>query len=295
MRQVIQLTSCQDASVNFVRQHDDGGFFESRYVQRTPDYFIVYLSSQTGCNMSCRFCHLTASKQTMMSDANLEDFIEQAKPAIAHYHKLLAKGMQPATKMHFNFMARGEPMLNQVMQKEPHKLFDALKALLEGVDVAVEFKISSILPIGMDESAIAKISDYPGAMIYYSLYSLDPKFRKRWIPKSLHTEHALDLLAATGKPVAIHWAFIEGQNDTKDGVRAIVEAVSSRGIQAKYNVVRYNPFSESQGKESEESLIEDLFQIMKAGTPAAIRENSRIVPRVGFDVKASCGMFVTGV
>lgn len=293
MSQVIQLKSCHDASVNFVRPHSDGGFFESRYVQRSEDYFIIYLSSHTGCNMSCRFCHLTASKQTMMSDATVEDFIEQAKPAIAHYKMLLSNGMPPAAKMHFNFMARGEPMLNKSIEMDAHVLFDALKDMLSDMDIKVEFKVSSILPAEMKAETLSKVSSYPGAMIYYSLYSLDPKFRKRWIPKSLFPDMALDMIKNNNQPVAIHWAFIEGQNDSEEGVRAIVDAVSSRGIQAKYNVVRYNPFSESQGKESDEALIEDLFQILKAGTPDAIRESSRIVPRVGFDVKASCGMFVT--
>src|SRR5437588_13051932 len=51
-----------DASVNWDRPADVGRI-EARYVRRCPDYFVVYLSSQTGCAQRCRMCHLTATGQ----------------------------------------------------------------------------------------------------------------------------------------------------------------------------------------------------------------------------------------
>ena len=129
---------------------------------------------------------------------------------------------------------------------------------------------------------------------YYSLYSLDTQFRKRWIPKAHDPIAVLDWLGnnhRTQKPpldIALHWAFIAGQNDSAEGVQAIAEAVEARGIHAKFNLVRYNPFSSAQGEESAEGVLLDRLELMRS---CMDQVNTRMVPRVGFDVRASCGMF----
>src|SRR5881398_2169086 len=75
-----------DASVNWDRPADVGRL-EARYVRRCPDYFVVYLSSQTGCAQGCRMCHLTATGQTRLRDATFGEIIEQTRTVLDHYHR----------------------------------------------------------------------------------------------------------------------------------------------------------------------------------------------------------------
>lgn len=295
--QFVTLKSSNDRSVNFVKAAEDGGAFESRFVQRSDDYFIVYLSSHTGCNKSCRFCHLTASGQTMMTPATLQVYVEQAKEVFAHYAELIEGGQVPASKVHFNFMARGEALSNPTFTEHTKVLFDALAALAVPFDLDVKFMVSSIIPADFTGDLSLILSD-PRSMLYYSIYSVDPAFRKRWLPKSKDVNLALDEIKTfqekTGNLIAIHWAFIKGQNDTEESVINIMNALNARSINAKFNAVRYNPYDEQRGEESEEVTIEALFKIVTEMTKDQQSVlSSRIVPRVGFDVKASCGMFVS--
>lgn len=66
------LKSTLDDSVNFVRPALEG-FFECRYVRRTSDYFICYLSAQSACRQACKMCHLTVTKQTRAIDAGIAE------------------------------------------------------------------------------------------------------------------------------------------------------------------------------------------------------------------------------
>src|SRR3954463_15536115 len=91
--------STQDASVNWDRPADVGRL-EARFVRRRPDYFVVYLSSQTGCAQGCRMCHLTATGQTRLRDATFSEIIEQARIVLDHYRR----EAEPARTVHFNFM-----------------------------------------------------------------------------------------------------------------------------------------------------------------------------------------------
>jgi len=288
------LYSKEDASVNFVKRTPDGGAFESRYVRREEDYFICYLSSHTGCNKACRFCHLTQTKQTTMKPASIDEYAEQANLVFKHYHQL----GNPAKRVNFNFMARGEPLANEVIYKT--RPWFSLKSYLRNIAIIYgvheqKFNISTIMPHEMEHRKLHKIIGHEkDTQLYYSLYSLDPEFRKRWLPKAMDPAKALDKLAEyqviTGNEIALHWSFIEDQNDDFGTLDEIVDAVTSRGLNVKFNLVRYNPYSPAQGCEPSEEVLQEAFDYLNK---AFQNPNSRIVPRVGFDVKASCGMFVS--
>ena len=72
---MLELKSIIDPSINIIEQQLVG-FIESRYVRKIEDYFIAYLSSQTGCNRGCKFCHLTAMNQTQFDDCNVESLVK---------------------------------------------------------------------------------------------------------------------------------------------------------------------------------------------------------------------------
>lgn len=283
---MIKLLSLEDKSRNYVLPTEDGGFFESRFVQRADSsYFIVYLSSHSGCNQACRMCHLTQTGQTMMASASLSDYLEQANQVIqdVNFDELKAQGLK---RVKFSFMARGEPLLNTTIQTNWEELRRELRNLIPGY-FDVEFNISTIYPKSFDKrlESIFQTSD---VTIYYSIYSYEESFRKKWLGNaaSIHTAlRALDTFTKrTDCKVKFHSAFIEGENDSEKSSIVLDLIIKTYFKEYNFNIVKYNPYSDKFGKETSP---QNLFKIRKI-------LNAKVKSRVGMDVYASCGMFYNG-
>lgn len=285
------LKSQIDRSVNFVEQQLVG-FIESRYVRKEDDYFICYLSSQSGCNRGCKFCHLTATKQMDFEDEVDSGFLFQAMEVMRHYLRGVNLDNHPRAKyMHYNFMARGEPLANKYLLANADKVLIPLGEFAVGQKLNPKFNISTIMPVTLKQS-LTDVFKIITPTIYYSLYSVNDTFRDKWLPAAMPVNKALQLLKEyqdmTKKIVKIHHCFIKGENDSTDDVLAMVELLDTFGLKYEFNLVRYNPFSPEQGEETDEETIWDLLEIIEHSTDGKVQ----IIQRVGFDVKASCGMFV---
>ena len=281
LRHIQTLKSSLDASVNFVEAQLQG-FLESRYVRREPRYFVAYLSSQTGCNRGCKMCHLTATAQTQFKNADLVDFVSQYDTILRHYQM-----DEPAPLVHVNFMARGEPLANPTVTETSTELLQALHQRSRDLNLHTKFNVSTIMPLTLRKSLV---DCFPLVQptIYYSIYSVDPVFRKRWLPGAMNVEAALDLLYeyqyVSKKIIKLHGAFIEGENDSLQSVAHMMEAVLKRGLRAEFNIVRYNPFDAGQGAETPH--LDAIHSLIGEHMPC------KIITRVGSDVHASCGTFV---
>lgn len=276
--------SSLDASINFTRPDPRGGMIETRFVQRTPERFIVYISSMLGCDKACRFCHLTQLGETNATCLSEVEMLDQARTVLA------AVGSAGAQTVHFNFMARGEAMSNPSVGRE---LFKALARLAETYGLKTRIKLSSILPLDIwtnDPSDIHD-ADCPPVDLYYSLYSVSPEWRRRWIPKAMAPARAMEWLKTyqdgTGQRVVLHWALIDGENDGDDQALAAAELARAAGLNAEFNLVRYNPANE-KSRESSADRIDSYMAAMGA----SLSGRTKTIPRVGSDVSASCGMFM---
>lgn len=277
------LKSEQDKSVNVIVK-SEVGYFESRYVRRKEDTFIVYLSSQSGCDQGCRFCHLTRTGQTKYVNAWTSDFMAQAKEV----YEIYKKEQEPAQVVHYNFMSRGEPLNNPHLGRYT---LDELANLALDEGLIPQFKISTIMPKSFNSGLIERFSPITPD-IYYSLYTMNPEARKLWLPKAKDPNEALDILkdyqSKTGKIIRLHWANIEGVNDSKRELDKIIEAVNDRKLMVIFNFVMYNPFNDKYGNEVEEKMLKENMGYLLCNIPGA---QGQIIPRVGVDVYASCGTF----
>lgn len=282
------LHSQEDASVNFVEEQL-AGFLEARYVRRCDDYFVCYLSSHSGCNRGCTFCHLTATKQTSFAPSTINDYVAQALQVFKHYRAEVRAGKPPAKYMHFSFMARGEALANPHLLDRGGELLARLGQLAKDEGLPAKFCVSTIMPRTLHKSLV-DVFGYMTPTMYYSLYSVDETWRAKWMPGAMPVERALEHLAEyqrfSKKIVKIHYALIEGENDSAADLDAVCNALD--GLLCEFNLVRYNPATPEQGRESCDEVRTMWLERLSRRFAGQVKG----VARVGRDVAASCGMFV---
>src|SRR5271169_4828698 len=227
------LNSQIDHSVNFVEEQLVG-FLESRFVRKTDEYFIAYLSSQTGCNRGCTFCHLTATGQTSFVDSSHNDFVAQAIQVFKHYRAQTVR----AKYMHYNFMARGEPLANKILLESGDELLVKLGQVAKDEGLPAKFNISTIMPMTLKKSLI-DIFHYVNPTIYYSLYSTNQEWRNKWMPAALPVEEAVAKLkeyqSFSKKIIKIHHPFIAGENDSEKEVHAVCDVLEKYNLICEFN------------------------------------------------------------
>jgi adenine C2-methylase RlmN of 23S rRNA A2503 and tRNA A37 len=229
---------------------------------------------------------LTATGQTSFRPSTINDFVGQALSVLKHYRK-----EEPSRYMHYSFMARGEPLANPHLLGKGPELLSRLGQLAADEGVPAKFCVSSIMPRTLDKP-LYDVFGYVSPTMYYSLYSVEDAFRSRWLPTAMSASKALDMLANyqrfSKKILKIHFAFIEGQNDSAESVRKLCDALDERGLVCEFNLVAYNPATAAQGRESAPEVVFERLAYIGERFAGKVKA----VSRVGFDVKASCGMFV---
>lgn len=295
------LKSSTGPSINWVQRYGKGTI-ETRYVKR-GNYIIGYVSSHSGCKMGCKFCYLTNQSQTTFDHVSPIEYNNQLGLVLNHYANLMANGMEPVNRININFMARGDPMANKYIIGSYPSIWREMNARASAMKLKAKVNISTIMPRvlhGHDLREVFGGANTTPPHLYYSLYSVNPTFRAKWLPNALPVETALGMLKdyenkmkdKIPNPVVFHWALIGGENDNPDDAWETAKVLRKYKFDSKFNLVQYNPHPLSNSVESNNnekifSIIADAVESGKDGVGF-----SRIVPRVGPDVYTSCGMFV---
>lgn len=266
-----------DDSVNYTIPYGKS-MVECRFVQRKSDQIVVYVSSQNGCKMACRFCHLTQTGQTEMEDVTPELFTEQMKVILYNHQNSIIDNV----RCNVNFMARGEPLENQFIINNWNEISERLLKITGDFGIYknnVKFNVSTIIPKSVVGTATEMFKGCENTWLYWSYYSHQIAFRKRWMPNASTIERCLEFIGDYPR-VVVHGAFIKNENDKIDNLVNMLK----EHPHWRMNIVRYNPFSPKQGSEADN--INEILLTLDEFT------KTQIIQRVGFDQACSCGMFL---
>lgn len=284
------LKSNEDLSVNFVFG-EKNNFLEARFVRRDEDYIVCYISVKKGCSKKCKFCFLTTTKQTNEEDATIEEILQQVQAVKNYYEEAVKSGKEKKARVvHFNFMARGEPLDSKVILEDNQVLFTKMAEIFSGL--RPKFNISTIMPLTLKDKKLTDIFRLITPTIYYSLYSTNEDFRANWMPQAQPFQKALENLKEyqddTKKIVKLHQALIKNENDSLEECMEIYNIIKEIGLLIEFQIVRYNPYSENEGEETSDIQMDAYVNQMSSLFPSF---TTKILNRVGHDVNASCGMF----
>jgi 23S rRNA (adenine2503-C2)-methyltransferase len=241
--------------------------------------------------MKCKMCYLTQNGNTSFDHVDIPNYTKQITTVLDFYQK---NRIQTATRCNINFMARGEPLANKFVINHYPQLYDAMTETCAKYNLTMKPNISSIFPDTIrDHKLIDVFKDKP-AYLYYSMYSLNEDFRRKWLPRALPYEMVLsklkDYQLQSGHLLTFHWSLIKGENDSLDEAKRMADLFNKWDFNAKFQIVRFNKHPKLNYEEADLDRINEVFQIINAGL--GNHEKSYIVPRVGRDVYASCGTFV---
>lgn len=290
----------------------------------------IYLSSHAGCNLGCGQCHLTANQQTSMKPATPKDYNAQFIQVLQELESRNAHLIPNLKRVNIEFMSRGDPLMNPWILKHWNQLHEHLLVSKQLIDflpwfpkLERKYNISTIVPHTFRNRSLYDVflkntSNEYWPTIYYSAWSLNSKFKEKWMPRALPTEEGISklvdyqqtvkkhaewiphLISGHGSvnpqflaqsKVVIHGALVEGQNDSISDIQQLVETMTRKGLYARFNLIRYNPPQKGpfqQFKESPETQRHKIFDWLARNNPGGVKK----IDRVGSDVYASCGTFV---
>lgn len=177
---------------------------------------------------------------------------------------------------------------------------------------------------------LAEIFKDKPVSLYVSLYSADPEVRKKHLPGAADVDAILDSLriwqtlrrmpdsrqrevecnnetelpeknesldAQFGnlqvdrtEELAFHGAVVRGLNDSDEAIAKLANAVKSRNLNAKVNVVRFNPHPRSSLTEGDDKARDKFLEEMSRSV-CDVRGKSKHHQRVAINVFGSCGEF----
>jgi 23S rRNA (adenine2503-C2)-methyltransferase len=280
--QIVGDETTADGTRKWLVKVDGANSVESVFIPETSRATLC-VSSQAGCILDCSFC--ATGKQGFNRNLTTAEIIGQLWLA----NKLL--GVEKRTDRVISnvvFMGMGEPMLNL------DNVIPALRLMLDDNAYGlsrrrVTVSTSGVIP-GMD-----RLRDECPVALAVSLHAPNDRLRDELVP--VNRKYPLrELMAACNRYlekaprdfITFEYVMLEGVNDSEAQAREA--AVLARQVRCKYNLIPFNPISQSQYKRSSPERIRRFAEILqRAGITVTTRKTR------GDDIAAACGQLAGDV
>ena len=280
MPQVLLEKKAEDGTYKWLLRLYDGNCIETVYIpEKTRGTLCI--SSQVGCILNCDFC--STGKQGFSRNLTTAEIISQLWIAVRKLSQ--DKGLHDHAVTNVVMMGMGEPLLNFA------NVIPALNLMLDDFAYGLSKRRVTVSTAGVVPAMLElqKVSDVALAV---SLHAPNDELRDKLVP--LNKKYPLkDLMEVCRsyfkdeprRSITMEYVMLDGVNDTPQHAKQLIRILE--GVQAKMNLIPFNPFPNSDYKRSNMDTIMHFRDIlMRGGLNTTIRRTR------GDDIDAACGQLV---
>jgi 23S rRNA (adenine2503-C2)-methyltransferase len=281
--QVIYTKAATDGTHKWLLRLHDGNCIETVFIpEKTRGTLCI--STQVGCILNCDFC--STGKQGFNRNLDTAEIVSQLWIATRQLSQ--AKGRHDHHITNVVMMGMGEPLLNF------ENVVPALHLMLDDFAYGLSKRRVTVSTAGVVPAMyeLRKVSDVALAV---SLHAPNDELRNQIVP--LNKKYPLQELMKVCKEyfkddprrsITMEYVMLAGVNDTPQHARQLIKILN--GVQAKMNLIPFNPFPHTTYQRSSMPTIEHFRDIlMKAGLNTTIRRTR------GDEINAACGQLVGAV
>ena len=276
------VKSNNDSTLKYIMKNKDGFILEFSYINKSDGKDIICVPAQTMCNMGCKFCHTTDYIGKIKC---LNVTTDEIVAGVEYIYDDLKLGERVLL---ISYMGCGEPILNK---------FNVIESMLkinnEFKTPYTRFAIATSLPKLNFLDFFWMVNEIKQTKLpvkfHFSLHYTFDILRKEWMKNSLDIIPSLSAMdfykKLTGNAVEIHYALIEGVNDTEQDAILLSNFLKDRDFNVKF--LFYNEKPTLDVHASNKSKL----SIFKRYLDKYNIESEYYIPP-GLDVGASCGQFL---
>lgn len=278
--EIIYEKAAEDGTYKWLLRLYDGNCIETVFIpEKTRGTLCI--SSQVGCVLNCDFC--STGKQGFSRNLSTAEIISQLWIAVRKLSK--ENGLHDHSVTNVVMMGMGEPLLNF------DNVIPALTLMLDDFAYGLSKRRVTVSTAGVIPALIElqKVSDVALAV---SLHAPNDELRDKLVP--LNKKYPLKELMAVcrtyfknepRRSITMEYVMLKGINDTPQHAKQLIRILD--GVQAKMNLIPFNPFPDTDYQRSDMDTIMAFRDIlMRGGLNTTVRRTR------GDDIDAACGQLV---